>query len=313
MQNHEKNREILRTTLRVTAVGMFINVALAVFKIAAGIFGRSSAVLADGIHTVSDLASDIVIIVGARYWLAPADREHPYGHGRVETLVTLALAGALAGTAIGLTAAALNALKNQQLPAPGVVPLCAAIASIICKELLYRWSRHHGENVRSPALIANAWHHRTDALSSIPAALAVLGARVAPQWAFLDPVGGIVVSILILHAGWQIGKKAMGSLIDQAAPPETVEWIRKQACGIQGVQEVHAIRTRQLGQGWSADLHLLVDGDMSVREGHNIAEALEERLTADPSPVLDAVVHVEPDEKSKRTGRKCDQCDNDKK
>jgi cation diffusion facilitator family transporter len=286
----ERNRRLFH----VTALGLLVNLVLCVVKILAGILGRSQAVLADGIHSVSDAATDIAVLIGIRYWSEPADRRHPYGHGRLEILISLGLAILLLVVAAGLILNALFSLREKQLAKPGWIAFYAALISLISKEILYRWTVREGTRLKSPAVIANAWHHRSDALSSLPAVCAVAGARISPDWGFLDHLGSVVVSFFIVQASWRIGWQAVQRLMDSGAPPEIVERIRFLACELANVADVHAIRTRHLGQGWSVDLHMLVDGRISVREGHDIAEQAKTKLLHNGPDILDVVVHVEP-------------------
>ena len=166
--------------------------------------------------------------------------------------------------------------------------------SLVVKEILYRWTMHRGKAANSTALRANAWHHRSDALSSVPALAAVVGAKLLPEWTLLDPLGGIVVSLLILHAALKIGTGATQSLIDRGAPAEDIRKIHELAKQVEGVIRVHAIRTRSLGQGWAVDLHVLVDDDITVRDGHDIAERVHRVLVEEGPMVADTVIHIEP-------------------
>jgi len=284
---------------RVTVWGLIVNSLLCVFKITAGIVGNSQAVVADGVHSISDSATDLALLVGAGYWFEPPDRAHPYGHGRVETMVTLALALVLTGVAGGLAFAALVSLRERHAAQPQLIAFYAAVASIVVKEALYQWTVRVGRRIRSSAMIANAWHHRSDALSSLPAALAVAISRFIPSWSFVDHIGSLVVCLFIFHVAWRIGSKAVQQLIDQGAPSPAVSEMKNIVADIDHVSEVHAVRTRSLGNGWSVDLHMLVDGDMTVRESHRLAELAKQRLLADGPNVLDVVVHVEPLESSR--------------
>jgi len=278
----------------VTLAGLGVNLALCALKLAAGVVGHSSAVVADGVHSASDIATDIAVLIGAMVWSEPPDQEHPYGHGRVETLVALGLALSLVGVASGLVYSALRSLESGASTQPGWVAFAAAVLSLVVKELLYRWTIRKGTELKSPAMVANAWHHRSDALSSIPAAIAVATARFMPEWHFVDHIGSVVVSVFIIGAAWRIGSQALQHLIDRGAPANVVSDIGRLAREVRGVECVHAIRTRHLGRGWSVDLHVLVDGDLPVRVGHDIAEAVHDRIVDGSDDVVDVVVHTEP-------------------
>ncbi|MFO7820858.1 MAG: cation diffusion facilitator family transporter [Lentisphaeria bacterium] len=289
--------------IKVTAIGLVYNVGLCIIKVFAGVVGNSQAVLADGVHSLSDIASDLVVITGAKFWSEPADSEHPYGHGRVESVVSLGIAALLAAAGAGIVFSALSTLQSGQKEAPGWIAAAAAALSLLIKEGLYRWTIRRGRETGSSALEANAWHHRSDALSSIPALLAVIGAKLFPEWWLLDPIGGIVVSVLILHAAWAISRQSLQALIDRGASEDEVKRIRQLASQVEGVIRVHAIRTRSLGQGWNADLHVLVDPALTVREGHDIAERVHELLLTQGPRVADTLVHIEPfDQENSKEG-----------
>ena len=248
------------------------------------------------------MTTDLAILIGMRYWSAPADTEHPHGHGRIETLVSLFIGLVLAGVGVGLVWRAVVALHEHGAATPGWIAFAAACVSIVVKELLYRWTAHIGRRARSSALAANAWHHRSDALSSVPVAVAVLAARLQPGWGFLDNVAAVVVSVLILAAAWRIIWPAVQQLIDAGASAEQREQILRLALAVEGVAAVHALRTRRIGAGLQVDLHVLVDGELSVREGHSIGGAVRGRIVRDGPDVLDVLVHVEPWEGGRRAG-----------
>ena len=216
-----------KEVMRITAIGFLWNMLLSAVKIIAGVAGQSQAVIADGVHSISDMGTDLAVILGAKFWNEPADREHPYGHGRLESIVSLGIALVLGGVGVGLVLTALNTLQAGETKTPGWIAAVAAAVSLVVKEILYRWTMHRGKAANSTALRANAWHHRSDALSSVPALAAVVGAKLLPEWTLLDPVGGIVVSLLILHAALKIGTGATQSLIDRGAPAEDLRKIHE--------------------------------------------------------------------------------------
>jgi cation diffusion facilitator family transporter len=283
-----------RVVSRVTWVGLGANLLLAGIKLTAGLLGVSQAVVADAVHSLSDCVTDLAILIGVRYWSEPPDAEHPYGHRRIETLVTAFIGLALAAVAVGLAWDAINSLLVGDREAPRPIALGAAVVSIAVKEGLYHFTRAAGIRVRSSALKANAWHQRSDALSSIPAALAVGAALIDPSLAFLDSVGAIAVSLFILYAAWKIIGPALDQLIDRGASPETAEAITRIAMSVPGVREVHRVRTRHSGLGLHVDLHALVEDELTVQQAHDIATAVKDRLIDEGPQVLDVVVHVEP-------------------
>jgi len=285
---------------RVTWIGLVINVLLTAAKFLCGLFGLSQAVVADAFHSLSDCTTDVAVLVGIPYWSAPADRNHPHGHRRIETLVTTFIAIALAVVGIGLVYNAITTLKERH-SSPTWIALAAALTSIVVKEFLYRWTNSVGRRIKSSALVANAWHHRSDALSSIPASLAVVAAMISPTWSFVDHIGAVVVSVFILGAAWKIGWPALKQLMDAGAPEKAREQISKIALGVEQVCRIHAVRTRYMGDGLAVDLHIKVDGDLTVREGHEISELVKRRLLDQGPDLVDVVVHLEPcDEEHKR-------------
>ena len=302
--NAEDRNGILRT---VTLTGLGLNLALSTFKCGAGYWGKSQAVLADGIHSLSDALTDGALLVGMRFWDKPPDAEHPYGHQRIETMVTILIGLILGLVGIRLLWDALSSLHTPHSPgsAPGKVALLAALISMVSKELLYRWTLFWGKKIRSMALSANAWHHRSDALSSLPVALAVGGTMINPSWIFLDSLGAALVSLFILRAAYRICKDPMAQLIDQGMPPEELKKLRVVVWSIPGILGLHKVRTRYLGNSsLMVDLHIEVDPEMSVREGHALASKVKFTLKEHFPDIMDVVVHVEPYEKTRKNIRR---------
>ncbi len=283
---------------KVTWVGLFVNLGLAAIKFAAGVLGRSQALVADAIHSLTDLMTDAAVIAGSHYWERPPDDNHPYGHKRLETLVTAFIGIMLAVAGIGIGWKAVSTLHQQNVTPPGWIALLAAFVSIICKEGIYRWTARTGKRLKSAALAANAWHHRTDALSSFPVLIAVGGAKVFPSWSFLDRVGAVVVSIFIIHASLKIIWPALAELIDAGAPAETRKKISEIAHINEKVLQVHDIRTRYISTSIQVDLHIVVEGSLTVRQGHDIADDVRNRIISEISEILDVTVHVDPPEKA---------------
>jgi cation diffusion facilitator family transporter len=291
-KNSATSREAYLRT--VTWVGLLINLMLAAIKFAAGYFGRSQAVIADAIHSLTDTTTDFAVIAGSHFWSRPPDECHPYGHRRLETLVTVFIGLMLAAAGIGIGWDAVSSLQEKDSSSPGWIALLAAMISILTKEILYRWTAVAGKRIKSPALAANAWHHRTDAISSIPVLIAVGGALIFPSWSFLDRVGAVVVSIFIMHAALKIIWPGISELIDAGAPKDIQKKITNIACNSRGVQEVHKVRTRYISTSILVDMHIVVDGSISVREGHTIADEVENRIIDGIPNVLGVVIHVDP-------------------
>jgi cation diffusion facilitator family transporter len=283
-----------KSVRRVTWIGLLTNFGLSGLKFAAGYFGRSQALIADAVHSLTDATTDIAVIAGSHYWSRPPDEGHPYGHRRLETLVTAFIGIMLAAAGIGIGWDSLSTLHEKNAGTPGWLAFFAALASIVIKEVLYRWTAGVGKKIKSPALVANAWHHRTDAISSLPVLIAVGGALLFPSWSFLDRLGAVIVSIFILHAALKIIWPAMSELIDAGAPEDIQKKIADISCRTEGVRGVHGIRSRYISSSIQIDLHIVVDGEISVREGHSIAEAVENNIIAGIPDVLGVVVHVDP-------------------
>ena len=279
---------------RVTWIGLLANVVLAVLKAAAGYWGGSRALVADAVHSLSDVSTDVAVIVGVSYWSRPPDAEHPHGHHRIEPLVAIGIGVLLAFTGVALGYEALVTLQGMEHDAPGVPALYGALISIVTKEGLYWWTRKVNKEVRSSALRANAWHHRSDALSSIPVAAAVGLSWLYPSLAFLDSVGAIIVSVFILVAAYSIIRPEVNKLIDAGAPGEDVKRIKELASGRDGVCGVHAVRTRYKGAGLAVDLHLTVSPEWTVRRGHRVSEEVRLLLLEQGPDVVEVVVHLEP-------------------
>jgi cation diffusion facilitator family transporter len=284
---------------RATWIGLFLNLFLSALKFTAGIFGKSQALVADAIHSLTDMTTDIAVIAGSYYWSRPPDENHPYGHRRMETLVSVFIGIMLAVAGAGIGWEAISSLHEEHGSPPGWIALVAAFVSIVSKEIIYRWTAAVGRRVKSSALAANAWHHRTDAISSLPVLLAVGGAMAFPSWAFLDRVGAVIVSIFIVHAAIKIIWPGISELIDVGASEEIQTNIKTCALKNSGVLEVHAIRTRYISTSIQLDLHIVVDGSKTVREGHAIADEVRDCLIDEIPDVVDVVVHVDPPEASR--------------
>ena len=281
-------------TRRVTWIGLFVNIGLSVLKFVVGWLGHSQAVIADAFHSLSDLITDLAILFGLRFWSAPPDDNHPYGHQRIETIVTTIIGLLLLAAGIGIGYNATTTVRDVHVQAPGHIAMIGALLSLVFKEVLYRWTVGVGRRIRSSAVIANAWHHRSDALSSIPALIAVGVAVLYPKLAFIDHIGALVVSLFIIKAAWGIVFPALSDLTDRAASDKDCEQIRTIALEIEGVQSVHSLRSRRAGSGLYMDLHVLVDGLMTVKRGHDISERVKQAIIHNRPDVVDVVVHLEP-------------------
>jgi cation diffusion facilitator family transporter len=290
----DRNAQNATEVRRVTWIGLAVNVFLSALKFIVGFLGSSQAVVADAVHSLSDMGTDFAVLLGVKFWSAPADESHPYGHRRIETIVTGAIGIALALAALGIGYNSLATIRDVHLKQPGWIAIAGSLLAIILKETLYRWTVTVGKRTKSSAVVANAWHHRSDALSSVPVVIAVTVAVINPKLAFIDHIGALVVSIFILKVSWDIIYPSLSELADLGAPQKSREKIRSIAMGINGVKSVHGIRTRRLGSGLHVDLHILVDGEMTVSMGHDISAAVKSALIEKGPNILDAVVHLEP-------------------
>ena len=291
---YNKGRE--KYVRKVTWIGLLLNLFLSGLKFLAGFYGRSQALIADAIHSLTDTTTDIAVIAGSLYWDRPPDEDHPYGHRRLETLVSVFIGIMLAAAGAGIGWQAIATLHEKHGEPPGWIAVLAALVSIVAKEIVYRWTAAAGRRVKSPALAANAWHHRTDAVSSMPVLVAVGGAMIFPSWSFLDRVGAAVVSIFILHAAWKIIWPGISELIDVGAPREIQKLIYTIAFKNKNVKGAHKIRTRYISTSIQVDMHIVVDGEISVREGHDIADDVRDSIIDEIAEVVDVVVHVDPPE-----------------
>jgi cation diffusion facilitator family transporter len=276
-------------------VGLAVNLILAAAKLAAGLLGHSQAVVADAVHSLSDTVTDVALILGVRYWSAPADERHPHGHARFETLVTVFIGLMVAAAAVGIGWDAVASFGRPSQP-PSVIALVAALLSIGAKEALYHWTMKQSRETGSAALTANAWHHRTDALSSIPVAVAVSVAMVDHRLAVVDRIGALVVAIFILHASFRILRPALEQLVDAGAPRDHRLELERLASEVEGVRAAHALRTRYVGSELAVDVHVEVDAAISVADGFAIARRVKTALLERGPNVADVVVQIEPHE-----------------
>ncbi len=282
-------------TNRITLWGVAVNLFLAVIKIAGGIVGQSQALLADGIHSLSDLASDGMVLLAVKHAGEDADEEHPYGHGRFETLATVALGILLIGVAAGIAYDAVMRLQDPETIAiPAAFTLIIAAISILSNEGLYHATRKVAHAIRSPLLEANAWHHRSDAVSSIVVLVGIAATYIG--YPILDAVAAILVALMIAKIGLDLSRQSVQELVDTALEPEMVEQIKQSILDIDDVRELHMLRSRRMGHNALVDVHLLVSPRLSVSEGHHISELVEKTLIDKFDEVNDVTVHIDPED-----------------
>jgi len=284
---------------RVTLLGSLVNLLLMALKFVAGIVGRSGAMIADAVHSLSDFLTDIVVLIFVGISARPQDESHDYGHGKFETVATMLIGLALAAAAIGIIvsgATKLSAwLQGEALPAPGKLALWAALISIAVKELLYRYTAAKGRQLESTALTANAWHHRSDALSSIGAAIGIGGAiLLGDRWTVLDPLASIVVGALLAKVALDLLKPSLGELTDQSLPEAAEAEILGILLSEPGVSQPHNLKTRRIGNRVAIEVHIRLDGDLPLREAHETASRLEKKLRDRFGDKSHIMIHMEP-------------------
>lgn len=279
---------------KATWVGSIANVGLAMLKITVGKLTGSQALVADGVHSFSDLVTDTAILIGSKYWTAPADKEHPYGHGRFETLTNIFIGVLLAFVGIGIGWDSITSLGHAATATPGMLAFAAAVVSILVKEILYRWTVVKAKAINSRALHANAWHHRSDALSSLPVAVAVVANFIVPELHYLDQVAALIVTAMIFKAAFEILWPALQELTDAEADSEIEAKIQQYSQNDPDIREIHAIRSRRTGSSILLDFHLLVEPSMSVERAHTISENFKLHVIEQIDEVIDVIIHIEP-------------------
>lgn len=284
---------------RVTFIGFAVNLLLAGIKLAAGILGRSGAMVADAVHSFSDMATDVVVIAFAKISAKPKDEGHDYGHGKYETLATIIISLALAAVGTGILVNSIGAIRvvvdGGLLPRPGTVALLAAAVSIVVKEILYRYTVREGRRVSSPSMIANAWHHRSDALSSL-GTLAGIGCAyfLGDKWRIADPIAALVVAVFIFKIAFDLIRTGLDELLERSLPEDVEEEILRVVAANPEVWEPHNLRTRRIGASIAVEVHVRVDGAMSVCRSHELTEDIERRLRARFGEGTMIAIHVEP-------------------
>ena len=288
-----------RRIYRVTFIGFVVNLVLSLLKLAAGILGRSGAMIADAVHSFSDLATDVVVIVFARISAKPRDDGHDYGHGKYETLATILISIALGIVGAGILVNSIGAVRvvldGGLLPRPGLVALVAAVLSIAAKEILYRYTVREGRAIDSPSVIANAWHHRSDALSSLGTLVGIGCAYfLGDRWRIADPIAALIVAVFIFKVAFDLIRTGLGELLEKSLPEETEREILRIVTLDPAVREPHNLRTRRIGAAIAIEVPVRVDGAMSVACSHALTVGIERRLRERFGEETMIAVHVEP-------------------
>lgn len=291
----ERSREICRVTLW----GGVMNALLLVFKFVAGIMGHSAAMVADAVHSLSDFVTDIIVLAFVHISGKPKDKSHDYGHGKYETLAMTVIGFMLLAVALGIIYGGLMKIlawsRGELLPAPGMLALLAALLSIVLKEGVFHYTIVKAKELESQALEANAWHHRSDALSSIGTAIGIGGAIFLGQrWTVLDPLASVIVGLFIAKVSIDLLRGGLGDLMEQSLPDEVEQEILQLAGSVEGVEEPHDLRTRRIGNHYAIELHILMDGNLPLIKAHDRASEVEERLRKRYGEETHVVVHVEP-------------------
>lgn len=300
-EKKEKSEEAVREAgiYRVTLVGSVVNLLLLVFKFVAGILGHSAAMLADAVHSLSDFVTDIIVIVFVRISSKPEDEGHDYGHGKYETLATAIIGLILLFVGFGILWNGATSIwdfwQGGELKEPGMLALWAALVSILFKELLYQYTVLKGRRLNSQAVVANAWHHRSDALSSIGTAVGIGGAiLLGEQWLVLDPLAAVVVSLFIMKVAIQLLVPCVEELLEKSLPAEVEEKIKQEVLAFPGVTSPHHLRTRRIGSSYAIEVHIRMDGQITLEEAHHTATAIENRLKSEFGSRTYINIHVEP-------------------
>ncbi|MEJ2142335.1 MAG: cation diffusion facilitator family transporter [Gammaproteobacteria bacterium] len=297
-ENIPDNSQRYKETVRVTLIGSVIDLALGILKIVFGVIAQSQALIADGVHSLSDLATDAAVIYAAKHSHREADEEHPYGHGRIETVATVALGVALVAVAAGISYDALQRLFHPEtLLVPGVWAIYVALLSVVSKEWIYHYTMRVAKKYKSKMLRANAWHSRSDAISSVIVVVGVAGSMAG--LAYLDAIAAIIVGLMVAKIGIELVWESLKELIDTSLEAERVETIRKAILDVDGVNSLHILRTRMMGGDALVDVHIQVAPEISVSEGHFISETVRSRLIKNIDYVADVMVHIDPEDDEK--------------
>ena len=297
MESEKSSRE--KGIYKVTIVGSIVNFLLLVFKFFAGIAGHSAAMLADAVHSLSDFITDIVVIVFVRIAGKPEDKGHDYGHGKYEKLATAIIGLLLLCVGFGIfwngASSIYTFLQGGQLESPGVVALVAALVSIVSKEILYQYTVIQGKKLNSQAVVANAWHHRSDALSSIGTAIGIGGAiLLGDHWRVLDPIAAVVVSFFIMKVSVQLLIPCVDELLEKSLPDDVEKEIEQTVLSFPGVSQPHHLRTRRIGSYYAIEIHVRMDGKITLEEAHGTATAIENKLKEMFGKGTHVGIHVEP-------------------
>lgn len=295
--NNQQIVEDFKVAKKWAVIGVVVNIVLTTFKAFAGVKGGSSAMVADALHSASDIFSSAVVFVSLKITEKPADEKHPYGHGKAEAIATAIVGVVLFVAGIQILMAGIDAIRSGSIDIPGTIAFYAAILSIVTKEMLYRLTFKVGKRINSPATMANAMHHRSDAFSSIATLIGIGGALLG--FPIMDKLAGMIVSLFILKMGIDILRDGTNQIMDSSAGTEKIDNIEKAALNTPGVEDAHDIRIRQSGTHYLVDLHISVDRDMSIYEAHKVGEVVRSNIHKDVEKIYEVIVHIDPKDKMK--------------
>lgn len=295
MKANSREKEIYKVTI-IGAIGNFL---LLTFKFIAGFLSNSAAMIADAVHSLSDFLTDIVVMIFVRISSKEEDENHHYGHGKFETLATVIIGIVLVAVGLGIMKNGITSIievaKGNTIKAPGIIALVAAIVSIIVKEILYRYTVIKGKKLDSPSVVANAWHHRSDAFSSIGTTLGIGGAiLLGNKWTILDPIAAVVVSVFILKVAYQLTKAGLDELLEKSLPKEIEKKIIETLLSFDEISSPHHLRTRRIGKSYSIEVHIRMDGEMSLYDAHQITVDIEKKLKEELHKDIFINIHMEP-------------------
>ena len=295
MKANYREKEIYK----VTIIGAIGNLSLLIFKFIAGFLSNSAAMIADAVHSLSDFLTDIVVMIFVRISSKDEDENHHYGHGKFETLATVIIGIVLVAVGFGIMKNGITSIievtKGNTIKSPGIIALVAALVSIIVKEILYRYTVIMGKKLDSPSVIANAWHHRSDAFSSIGTTLGIGGAiLLGNKWTILDPIAAVVVSVFILKVAYQLTKAGLDELLEKSLPKEIEKKIIEILLSFNEISSPHHLRTRRIGKSYSIEVHIIMNGAMSLYDAHQITVDIEKKLKEELHKDIFINIHMEP-------------------
>ena len=299
-QNQSENtnlqeKQFEKEAMKVSTVSIVVNVLLSLFKLLAGVIAHSGAMISDAIHSASDVFSTIIVMVGIHLAGRKSDKEHPYGHERMECVAAIVLATVLAVTGLGIGWSAIQSIAKEStgvVVVPGVLALVAAVVSILTKEGMYWYTRFHAKKIDSSALMADAWHHRSDAMSSVGAFIGILGARLG--FPILDPIASVAICVLIVKASVDIFRDAIDKMVDHSCDEATEESMREVIMGVKGVKGIDLLQTRLFGSKMYVDIEISADGEIPLNEAHDVAENVHHTIEKNFKDVKHCMVHVNP-------------------